>query len=115
MKLSDKPIERQPRAGKRGLKKKHSVAAKVSGKKHLRFVQGDAQVFPFEPGSFDAAFSRFGVMYFANPTAAFINIRRKPSATRPACFFLLASAGGQSARHIAAKGSVGLFATAARS
>jgi SAM-dependent methyltransferase len=42
----------------------------------VRFVQADAQVFPFEPASFDAAFSRFGVMFFANPTAAFINIRR---------------------------------------
>ncbi len=42
----------------------------------VRFVQADAQVFPFEPASFDAAFSRFGVMFFADPTAAFINIRR---------------------------------------
>jgi SAM-dependent methyltransferase len=42
----------------------------------VRFVQADAQVFPFEPVSFDAAFSRFGVMFFADPTAAFINIRR---------------------------------------
>jgi SAM-dependent methyltransferase len=42
----------------------------------LRFIQADAQVFQFEPGSFDAAFSRFGVMFFADPAAAFINIRR---------------------------------------
>jgi SAM-dependent methyltransferase len=42
----------------------------------VRYVQGDAEVFPFEPSSFDAAFSRFGVMFFANPTAAFVNIRR---------------------------------------
>ena len=42
----------------------------------VRFVQADAQVFPFEPASFDAAFSRFGVMFFADPAAAFINIRR---------------------------------------
>ena len=42
----------------------------------VRFIQADAQVFPFEPASFDAAFSRFGVMFFADPTAAFINIRR---------------------------------------
>ena len=40
-----------------------------NGCKRLRFVQGDAQVFPFEPASFDAAFSRFGVMFFADPTA----------------------------------------------
>jgi SAM-dependent methyltransferase len=42
----------------------------------VRFVQADAQVFPFVPASFDAAFSRFGVMFFADPTAAFTNIRR---------------------------------------
>jgi SAM-dependent methyltransferase len=42
----------------------------------VRFVQADAQLYPFEPASFDAAFSRFGVMFFADPTAAFSNIRR---------------------------------------
>jgi SAM-dependent methyltransferase len=41
----------------------------------VQFVQADAQVYPFEPASFDAAFSRFGVMFFVDPTAAFINIR----------------------------------------
>jgi SAM-dependent methyltransferase len=49
-------------------------AAKVC--ERVRFVQADAQVFPFEPASFDAAFSWFGVMFFADPTTAFINIRR---------------------------------------
>jgi SAM-dependent methyltransferase len=39
-------------------------------------VEGDAQRYPFEPETFDAAFSRFGVMFFDDPTAAFINIRR---------------------------------------
>jgi SAM-dependent methyltransferase len=48
----------------------------AKGCERARFVQADAQVFPFEPASFDAAFSRFGVMFFADPTAAFINIRR---------------------------------------
>lgn len=48
----------------------------ANGCERVRFVQADAQVFPFEPASFDAAFSRFGVMFFADPTAAFINIRR---------------------------------------
>jgi SAM-dependent methyltransferase len=47
----------------------------AKGCERVRFVQADAQVFPFEPASFDAAFSRFGVMFFADPTAAFINIR----------------------------------------
>ncbi|CAM3887503.1 class I SAM-dependent methyltransferase [Kibdelosporangium persicum] len=43
---------------------------------HVRFEQGDAQVFPFEPGQFDIAVSRFGIMFFADPVAAFGNIRR---------------------------------------
>src|SRR3546814_4475488 len=47
-----------------------------AGHQGLRFVQGDAQVFPFAPASFDAAFSRFGVMFFADPVAAFLNSRR---------------------------------------
>ena len=48
----------------------------AKGCERVRFVQADAQLFPFEPASFDAAFSRFGVMFFADPVAAFINIRR---------------------------------------
>jgi SAM-dependent methyltransferase len=48
----------------------------AQGCERVRFVQADAQVFPFEPASFAAAFSRFGVMFFADPAAAFINIRR---------------------------------------
>lgn len=48
----------------------------AQGDERVRFVQADAQVFAFEPASFDAAFSRFGVMFFADPLAAFINIRR---------------------------------------
>jgi ubiquinone/menaquinone biosynthesis C-methylase UbiE len=35
---------------------------------------GDAQVFGFEPAAFDLATSRMGVMFFADPTAAFRNI-----------------------------------------
>jgi SAM-dependent methyltransferase len=41
-----------------------------------RFLEADAQTWPFEPASFDAVFSRFGVMFFADPAAAFANIRR---------------------------------------
>jgi SAM-dependent methyltransferase len=39
-------------------------------------IVGDVQTHVFEPAAFDAAFSRFGVMFFADPTAAFGNIRR---------------------------------------
>src|SRR5215813_1227829 len=35
----------------------------AKGCERVRFVQADAQVFPFQPASFDAAFSRFGVMF----------------------------------------------------
>lgn len=48
----------------------------AKGCERVWFVQADAQVCPFEPASFDAAFSRFGVMFFADPIAAFSNIRR---------------------------------------
>lgn len=48
----------------------------AEGWAHVRFIHADAQTFPFEPGSFDAAFSRFGVMFFTDPIAAFNNIRR---------------------------------------
>lgn len=42
----------------------------------LHFVEADAQTYPFEAGHFDAVFSRFGVMFFADPAAAFANLRR---------------------------------------
>lgn len=38
------------------------------------FLEADAQTYPFETGSFHRAFSRFGVMFFSEPTAAFGNI-----------------------------------------
>lgn len=47
-----------------------------TGQPGVGFVEGDAQTYPFEAASFDAAFSRFGVMFFADPPAAFANIRR---------------------------------------
>jgi len=41
-----------------------------------RFIRADAQTHEFEPGSFDLAISRFGVMFFDDPVAAFANIGR---------------------------------------
>jgi len=41
---------------------------------HLDFTEADAQLHGFDPGSFDLVFSRFGVMFFAQPTAAFANL-----------------------------------------
>lgn len=43
---------------------------------NVTFLCGDVQSYPFQTGSFDAAFSRFGVMFFADPVAAFSNIRQ---------------------------------------
>ena len=47
-----------------------------AGLANVEFVQADAQVHPFDPASFDAVISRFGVMFFADPVAAFANVRR---------------------------------------
>jgi SAM-dependent methyltransferase len=47
----------------------------LSGYDNVSFIQADAQTHAFEPGAFDLAFSRFGVMFFADPGAAFANIR----------------------------------------
>ena len=41
----------------------------------ITFERGDAQIHPLEPESFDLVFSRFGVMFFEDPVAAFANLR----------------------------------------
>jgi SAM-dependent methyltransferase len=43
---------------------------------NVSFAKADAQVHDFAGESFDLAFSQFGVMFFADPTAAFANIGR---------------------------------------
>ena len=45
------------------------------GIENLRFENADAQTFAFTAGSYDAVFSRFGVMFFADPIEAFRNLR----------------------------------------
>ena len=54
--------------------------AEAAGLANAVFQQGDAQVHPLEPGTFGTVISRFGVMFFADPVAAFANIS---SAIRP--------------------------------
>jgi SAM-dependent methyltransferase len=49
---------------------------RAEGLASVRFVEGDAQVHSFAPASFDGVFSRFGVMFFADPAAAFANLRQ---------------------------------------
>ena len=50
--------------------------AEAEGVANVSFEQGDAQVHPFPQGAFDVVLSRFGVMFFADPVAAFANIGR---------------------------------------
>jgi SAM-dependent methyltransferase len=52
------------------------ATAAAEGIANVTFAQGDAQVYPFPPASFDVALSRFGVMFFADPVAAFANVGR---------------------------------------
>ncbi|WP_438010954.1 class I SAM-dependent methyltransferase [Sorangium sp. So ce321] len=50
--------------------------AAAEGLASAAFVQADAQTHGFEPDNFDAVISRFGVMFFDDPAAAFATIRR---------------------------------------
>lgn len=49
--------------------------AKAEGLSNLEFVQADAQEHSFEASSADLVASRFGIMFFADPVAAFRNLR----------------------------------------
>jgi ubiquinone/menaquinone biosynthesis C-methylase UbiE len=42
----------------------------------LDFVQADATTYPIDPQSFDLLASRFGVMFFAEPSVSFAHMRR---------------------------------------
>lgn len=46
----------------------------VAGVPNVSFLEADAQSAPFHPGASDCVFSRFGVMFFADPVAAFHNL-----------------------------------------
>lgn len=46
----------------------------------IDWLCADAQIHAFEPGRFDLIVSRFGVMFFDDPVAAFANLKR---ATKP--------------------------------
>jgi SAM-dependent methyltransferase len=48
----------------------------AAGVDNVALLQADAQVHPFEPASFDVVISRFGVMFFDDPEAAFANLAR---------------------------------------
>ena len=47
-----------------------------AGARNIEFAHADVQVHDLGEARFDAAYSRFGVMFFADPVAAFANVRR---------------------------------------
>jgi SAM-dependent methyltransferase len=58
----------------------------AEGLRNVAFELADAQDHAFPPAHFDLCISRFGVMFFADPTAAFTNIAR---AMRPGARLVL--------------------------
>ncbi|HME20721.1 MAG TPA: class I SAM-dependent methyltransferase [Acetobacteraceae bacterium] len=55
-----------------GLARRRTAEA---GYTQVTLEQADMSTYAFAPQSFDLAFSRFGVMFFDNPVAAFANLR----------------------------------------
>lgn len=53
---------------------------------NLEFLQADAQTYPFVRERFDLLFSRFGVMFFADPAAAFANLHTALRSDGRLCF-----------------------------
>ena len=53
--------------------------ATAAGIRNVRFIEADVESYPFS-SEFDLCFSRFGMMFFANPVAAMRNVR---SALKP--------------------------------
>jgi SAM-dependent methyltransferase len=76
---SDRQATRQADC-RNGLEAAHWVEY---GLRNVRFELGDAEIDQFERGALDHAISRCGVMFFADPRAAFRNIARAlaPGAT----------------------------------
>jgi SAM-dependent methyltransferase len=52
------------------------LLAAQEGLAHTEFLVADAQTHPFPAAGFDVVMSRFGVMFFADPPAAFANLAR---------------------------------------
>ncbi|MFW6205579.1 MAG: class I SAM-dependent methyltransferase, partial [Actinomycetota bacterium] len=49
---------------------------RAAGIGNISWLQGDAQVHPFEPASYDVVISRFAAMLFDDPPTAFANLHR---------------------------------------
>lgn len=59
---------------------------RTADRDNVRVECGDAQVYPLEAKSVDLIFSRFGVMFFEDPVAAFANLRRSLRDEGRLCF-----------------------------
>jgi SAM-dependent methyltransferase len=57
-----------------------------AGPRNVTLIEADAQTYQFEPRHFDLITSRFGVMFFADPTAAFANLLRAARPGGRLCF-----------------------------
>ena len=62
-----------------------SLARTRTQAKNIQFIEADAATYPFRP-EFDLVFSRFGVMFFIDPAAAFANIRKSADKTARLAF-----------------------------
>lgn len=60
--------------------------ARAAGHPHLTFLQADAQTHDFAAQKFDLLTSRFGVMFFEDPVAAFVNLRSAMAPGGRLCF-----------------------------
>jgi SAM-dependent methyltransferase len=65
-----------------------------AGLENTSFILADAQTHPFVADSFDAIISRFGLMFFESPVAAFANIARGLKPNGRLVFAAWASAAG---------------------
>jgi SAM-dependent methyltransferase len=63
----------------------------ATGVSNVSLVLADAQVHRFPPDSFDLVISRFGVMFFADPVAAFTNLHAGLSSGGRLCMAVWAS------------------------
>jgi len=66
-----------------------------AGLRHAEVIVADVSAHRFAPNAFELAFSRFGVMFFSDPQAAFANVRRaiKPGGRLALAVFRSASEG----------------------
>lgn len=60
--------------------------ARGAGRANIEFLEADAQVFGFEARRYELLCSRFGVMFFGDPVAAFSNLRRALTPGGRLCF-----------------------------